>query len=141
MKPWEVSILCVIIRHTEEASKINNEKNLCPIEFNRIIHSSGKSVLPCYRSVGYRISTTKTLSYCKWHWNYFSNGCMKNSAWVSKQLQECSFFFICRMWLTGRHNRESSTMPKDSWRNYKRGFVAYSILTYLILLILPLQHL
>lgn len=62
MKPSEVGILCIIIRHSKEASKVNsNENSFCPTGLNRIISRSRKYVLPRYRSGDYRISALKTV--------------------------------------------------------------------------------
>lgn len=89
-EPWEASILCVII------CKVNsNENKLCPTGLNRIICWPGKLVLPCYRSVGYIISTTKTVLYCNGAETISLMDAWKNAAWVSKQLQECSCFLTC----------------------------------------------
>lgn len=81
MKPWEVDNLCVIICHAEEASKINSyENNLCPTGLKRILHWSGKSVLPSHKSVDYRIFTTKTFIVNGTKNNFF-HGYLKIPPW------------------------------------------------------------
>lgn len=89
-EPWEASILYVII------CKVSSNKNkLCPTGLNRIICWSGKLVLPCYWSVGYIISTTKTVLYCNGAKTISVMDAWKNAACVFKQLQKCSCFLTC----------------------------------------------
>lgn len=97
MKFWEVSTLLVTIRCAEETNEVNsNESNGCPTGLNGIIYWSAKLVPPCYKSLDYRISRTKSVPYHKWCRNYFFNGSMENSDWVSKQSQESSSLLTYR---------------------------------------------